>query len=524
MIHRLARRLVLGICLLICAATAAGAHASLVSIDPPDGAVLAAQPSSIALDFNESVSPLVARLTHPDGRSDIVEFAGGGTRLELPLRPNLAQGSYVLSWRVVSGDGHPIAAASVFSIGSASAEMAAPMGDRAVRAGLWSARLLAFVGLGFGVGGVVFVALLGGSRRAANAALALGAIGIVISVGFQGLDVLGEPLAGLVSAETWKAGLVATTYGATAALAFAAILVASVAGRRRILALVSLGLAAAGVAATGHAATAAPQWLMRPAVFLHALALIAWLGALPPLRGMLRRPDPDAVRVLRAFSAIAPAGIAVLLVTGLGLAVVQLGAPDRLATTGYGRVLLAKSGLVAVVLGLAAYNRWRLTRPALAMEDGTARRMRRSIALEVFLLAAVLAVAGLWRFTQPPRAEAAARAMSAPAEARLTEGPLAVTVAVSPGRAGPVRVTLSDLTQDGEPIVPLGVTLELAKPSFGIGPFRREAARGTDGRYRLDGLVLPIGGVWVVTVDVLVSDFETVRLRDLVDIREAERL
>ena len=43
------------------------------------------------------------------------------------------------------------------------------------------------------------------------------------------------------------------------------------------------------------------------------------------------------------------------------LAVVQVERPTALIETDYGRVLLAKLGLVALVLGLAAFNRWRLT-------------------------------------------------------------------------------------------------------------------------------------------------------------------
>lgn len=50
-------------------AVAAQAHATLVSSDPADGAVIPAAPSWSVLTFNEPVSPLVLRLVAPDGAS-----------------------------------------------------------------------------------------------------------------------------------------------------------------------------------------------------------------------------------------------------------------------------------------------------------------------------------------------------------------------------------------------------------------------------------------------------------------------
>ena len=102
----------------------------------------------------------------------------------------------------------------------------------------------------------------------------------------------------------------------------------------------------------------------------------------------------------------------------------------------------------------------------------------------------------------------------------MTEGYIALSLAVSPGAAGPVAVSLFALPRSGKTLAPLGLSVELVKPSFGIGPFQRQATAEKEGRYRAGGIILPMGGFWVVTVDVLVSDFETVQLRGLVDIRE----
>lgn len=93
---------------------------------------------------------------------------------------------------------------------------------------------------------------------------------------------------------------------------------------------------------------------MRPAVALHAGAAVLWIGALLPLGRSLARGE----RVpLVMFSRAIPPVVALLLATGAVLASVQIGRWDALWTTAYGRVLLAKLALVAVLLAIAALNR-----------------------------------------------------------------------------------------------------------------------------------------------------------------------
>ena len=51
------------------------------------------------------------------------------------------------------------------------------------------------------------------------------------------------------------------------------------------IALVGVGLS---LAVSGHAATAPPEWLTRPAMFLHGVGVAFWVGALAPLVAMAR--------------------------------------------------------------------------------------------------------------------------------------------------------------------------------------------------------------------------------------------
>ncbi len=126
-------------------APAASAHAALVKAEPADGAVVASAPAVLRLTFNEPVSPLAIRLLDPDGRAvplGNIVAADAGIAIAVPALQN---GTHVLSWRVISADGHPVGGALLFSIGAPSAQQpsgAPSPADPAVRIALWAAKLV----------------------------------------------------------------------------------------------------------------------------------------------------------------------------------------------------------------------------------------------------------------------------------------------------------------------------------------------------------------------------------------------
>src|SRR5262245_37901995 len=129
----------------------ARAHASLVKAVPADGAVVPLAPPVLTLTFNEPVSPLAIRLIGPDGAplTPAAVVAENATVTITPP-PGLGQGTHVLSWRVISADGHPVGGALIFSIGAPSRGPAAgadEIADNNVRAALWLAKLVVYVAL-----------------------------------------------------------------------------------------------------------------------------------------------------------------------------------------------------------------------------------------------------------------------------------------------------------------------------------------------------------------------------------------
>lgn len=499
----------------------AWAHASLISADPRDGAVVKAAPSTYSLTFSEPVSPLSLKLATPDGASIPLDRFDLKDRTVVIVAPaDLAQGTHVLSFRVTSADGHPVGGSIVFSIGAAT-DVPRPVRnhiDWAVRAGVLASKVALYLGLFVGVGGAFASRwLLGGSRTgrgAVAAALGVGLLGIFLSVGFQGLDALGERLTRINEPAVWSTAM-ATSLGRTAAITIIgiAVAVAALFGRgqtSRISSLAALLCVGAALSLSGHAATAEPQWLMRPAVFLHAVAIAYWVGALVPLALALKRGDTAAAAALGRFSTTIPYVMLALVTAGVVMAIVQVREPGALVETAYGKVLLVKLLLVAGLFLLAAVNRWRLTLPASAGDAPATYRLIRSIAAETVIVLLIFTVADSWRFTPPPRTLAAAKAR--PATEHIHTDRAMALIEVMPGRAGPVDVSINILTGEYEALDAKEVTLIFSKPDSGIEPFRRAAVRGDETNWRIDHTILPLPGTWHVHVEILISDFEKVRL------------
>ena len=156
-------------------------------------------------------------------------------------------------------------------------------------------------------------------------------------------------------------GLVLTIRSAVLVLAVLLSLVQAAALRALCL-LVTLGVALTA-SLTGHAAAWGDLTVNTAVDWLHAVAASAWAGGLFGLAGVVWRQQPPwplaaVVVVARRFSRLAGVCLLVVVLTGSYNAWSQLGAVARLWTSPYGRVLLVKLLVVAVLVWLGAVNRY----------------------------------------------------------------------------------------------------------------------------------------------------------------------
>jgi copper transport protein len=524
-------RLIAGLATLlwvVCFATGVSAHASLVGAEPADGSVLATAPKTVQLRFNEPVTPAVISLIDASGKiRDDVAVHAVDQIVTLMLPETLPHGTQIVSYRIISADGHPVAGSLVFSIGEVTGAAPAPATDGARAVLIWLARLGVYLGLFVGVGGVFFASWIGQGASGTSAtvgALGAGLASAVASLGLQGLDILNLPLAGIVTPAPWTSAL-ATSLGTSLLIAVAAMAAAYFALRSRTMTLprVLISAAMAGVglslAATGHAATAPPQWLTRSSLFLHGIGVAYWVGALAPLAAMVRRRADTLPSVVHRFSTLALPVVGVLVLTGLGLSVIQLESFGALFATGYGILLSIKLALVVLLLALAALNRFYLT-PAIAADASNTRALWRSIVLECVLVVGILAAVAGWRFTPPPRAQAAARtsAVMTPLSIHIHTEEAMFQVLVSPGKVGGNSFVLQLMNGDASPLAAKEATLVLSLPERGIEPLERAATLGTDGYWHVGDVPLPYPGHWHIRIEALVTDFKKVTLEDELDI------
>jgi copper transport protein len=498
------------------------AHASLVSAEPNDGSVLAVAPKMVALRFNESVAPAVIRLIDATGttRDDVAVHAVDQT-IYLTLPDDLPQGTQVVSYRVISADGHPVGGSLAFSVGAATGTTLTQGSAGPVSSLIWLARIGVYLGLFVGVGGVFFSVWIAPSSPAVSviiATLAVGLVSAMASLGLQGLDVLGLGLGGIVTFAPWKAAS-ATSLGPSLLVATVAMIASIVALRstsvsiaRGLAALAMVGVGAA-LAASGHAATGPSQWLMRPTVFLHGVGVAFWVGAFVPLAAIARKPA--LLPALDRFSRGAVPVVGVLVLTGLTLAITQLDHFGALIETRYGLILSVKLVLVIALLGLAALNRFRLT-PALARDPTATQPLVRSMLLEGVVAAVILAAVAGWRFTPPPRALAAA--VRAPLAVHIHTETAMFQVLVSPGKAGTDNFVLQLMDGDAGPLAAKEATLALSLPERGIEPLKRAATLGPDGYWHVPDVPLPYPGRWHMQIEALITDFQKITLEDELDV------
>ncbi|MGJ5898208.1 hypothetical protein DF268_12695 [Streptomyces sp. V2] len=379
---------------LLAGAAPASAHAALTGSDPTQGSVVAQAPTQVTLTFSEKIATNKDSVRVLDPKGNRVDAGAanntGGTTYAVPLRSGLPDGTYTVTYQIVSEDSHPVAGAYTFSIGapsktSVSASVQAA-GGGVVGALYDTGRYFSYAGFIVLVGGAAFVLACwsrGSSVRAVQRLVVGGWLTLTASTLFLLLvrgaytgsgkvgDIFDLSLLGDVLQTKAGAALVSRLLLLAAAALFIAVLFGAYDKRddeeKRDLrfglavggTVVAAGLAASWALAE-HASTGLQAGIAMPVDIVHLLAVALWLGGLVTLlvalyRGPAEQPV-DAVAV-RRFSQIAFGSVLALVATGIYQSWRQLGSWSAFTETSYGQLLLVKIGLVVVLVGIASVSR-----------------------------------------------------------------------------------------------------------------------------------------------------------------------
>jgi copper transport protein len=539
------------------APASAWAHAALLRTSPTATATVNTPPTHVGLTFSEAVEPQFAIVSVTDA-GGAQQTAGRPSRspadpneLDVPVQ-RLREGWYLVFWRVISADGHPVRGAFTFAVGpneGPAPQFVIPsLDETAATPGLLTARWLVFLSVMTAVGLLVFRAVIVRPLPQRLPGVSLRRVSLAFAIAL-GLALITTPIYLLLAtakfalSSTWAVGTLvplmrASAFGrglvdlelVLALLAVAAAVLFYVERPRSVqrpvvelLALIGALLAAAaallipGVA--GHAAQTAPRGLSLGLDWLHLAAGSIWTGGLLGLivlwtsLGSSNRLAGLTVCVPR-FSRVAFVSVMLLIGSGIGASIVHLPTWSSLWQTSYGKSILVKVVLLAAAMGLAAVNLTRnvprlresLTHPAAAA--GAASLLLRLVAGEATLVAgAVLAAATLSSLPPPPKALASIGSVSA----RVGPGPVRrsvdvdgyrLDIAVLPNQAAAPNLFSVAVTKNGRPVRHADVTATITMLDMEMGQLAYHLVETAPGYYRRSAPALVMVGHWGLAFEV----------------------
>jgi copper transport protein len=556
-VGRAARAVVLVAALALALPATAWAHAALLRTSPSASGVVSSPPPRVLLTYSEAVEPRFAIVSVTDAGGHRVtagppaRSASDPKTLFVPLR-HIEQGWYLVYWRVISQDGHPVRGAFTFAVGpnpGPAPQFVIPsISETAATPRLLIARWIVFLSVLSAIGLYVLRVITarpvvrvvrGSSLRAITLALWISLAVALVATPIYVLLATAEfairsvfslgAIIPLARDSAFGRGYLVLE-GALALFALAAVITVWVDRPERsqrsvaeLLAITGgLGAAAAcllvpGIA--GHANTTSPRALAMAFDWLHLVAGAVWIGGLAGLlvlwqstRALLRVATLSLV--VPRFSRSAFTLVVLLIGSGTGAAVLKLPTLASLWQTSYGKALVVKVALLAAALVLAAVNLAR-TKPRLEaarvrpdLAAGAAVLLRRLVAGETFFVwGAVFAAAVLSSLAPPSKAlakvsHASARVGPGPVAETVEKNSYTLSVRIAPNRAAlPDTFTLR-ITRNGKPVRGATVVtkfdmldMEMQEQNFAFS----EVAPGT---YEKSAPALVMVGHWALTFEV----------------------
>lgn len=526
----------LALAMTVMVALPASAHGTLESSEPAEGTAVDRSPDELRLWISEPVSPRFSSVEIQSLDGTVIPIDGlvveddDGRGLLVVDLPALEDGTYSAAWTVLSqSDGHITRGLVVFGVGSGVVDRVGPEPAEPIP---WTEATARWVGL-FAimalVGAVMVASVLlerqphrGWARTMLRWCVAWASIGAVAGLGLlisQAVALEGT-LPDTATLPEVSTLLVQTTAWGRFWAAREVLLVA-MGG----LALLSLrrgrprpwtwlaGLGAALLFAqsmTSHGAGVAGQTALGVTVdALHLAAASVWVGGLATVV-MLR--NRLVVVPWRGFSAMAAISVGVLLATGLFSSGLEVESVRAAVSSAYGRTLIGKIGLFALValiggLNAALLNPWvsRTLGRALGKPAGWVivdrSRFGRLLVAELALGVLVVGATGLLTSLSPAKGETGSSSGAAVSAMSDVIDDLAITLAVQPNRPGDnvfVVHAASSVRPASTPIERVLVRFTYLDEDLGITTERM--AEVEPGRFRLGGSQFGRAGEWGVDV------------------------
>jgi copper transport protein len=540
------------------APAAASAHAYLIKTVPSASGIVDVSPPVVALTYDEAVEPRFAiisvtdKAAHQETTGPVHRSASDPDTLVVPLRPHLPEGWYLVYWRAISVDGHPVQGAFTFAVGpnpGPAPQFVIPhISQTATTPELLTARWIMFlsvmtaIGLFFlriGIARPVVRRVEGTSLRSISVAFVVTSVIGLLAIPFY----LESATAVDLLRSVWAVGALVPLFRVTAfgrgyvdlEICFALFSVAAWVAlwvdrpdrEKRSIAEILAGLGALAAAAavliipgaSGHAAQTAPRVLALLLDWLHLVSGSLWIGGLFGLLVLWRalpagRRVGALIVVVPRFSNVAFVSVFVLLGSGTWATILHMPILSAMWTTSYGQAILVKIGLLIAAMMLGAVNLVR-TKPRLAAARNrpelgapTAVLLRRLISVEALLITVAIFAAATLSSLAPP---AAALAKEGSALAKVGPGPVAETVhtagytlrvLVTPNKAVASNAFAVQITKGGTPLQGANVTLTFLMLDMEMSNQEFQLTETKPGIYSHSTPALVMVGHWGLSFDV----------------------
>ncbi|WP_253735881.1 copper resistance CopC/CopD family protein [Paenibacillus sp. FJAT-26967] len=513
----------------------ASAHAALINTEPAPNSRMEQGPEQIRLTFNEALEESVFYIHVLDQSGNKItdeEASMTQDRSAIVLKlPKLGEGLYLVSYHVISGDGHPVGGSYPITVGDPPASGDSAAGEAPHEHGIGSSGvdgLLQFIARGFwyaamlSLTGWLFWRRTASIRKLPEAVsskwtrmlqlfylitlLFVVATHLESLLGGGGLSQLGNLLtrtgigiSWLVSLALSLLGFMLLTRRAWLDYAWAAAL------------LLTKSL-------SGHAVTFSPEWASVLSDAVHLAASALWVGGLIAAWVLYTKKRDEFTGFLKAFSKAALGSIVVLAVSGSVLVLLFLPDLTYIFDTQWGILLLIKLGLVLVVAGTGALLRY-------YMKKNNEQAVRSLYKVDFSAMLLILLAVGFLTYLSPapPNQPLNWHEMGKTAHMTAVVTPnapgtnsFAVTVWLPENTGAPKHVQMNVQYQpaagDDSALAPIQIPLELQSGSKN----EMKIADFTAYSYTAQGPFLPLPGNCVLEVRIMDSnDDETVFKKEM---------
>jgi len=536
---------------------AAWAHAALLHTVPEASRTVNTPPAEVRLTYSEPIEPRFAIVSVTDAAGRQLTSGpprrapGSPQTLVTPLR-HTPQGWYLVFWRVISADGHPVRGAFTFAVGPSPGpppQFRVPsLSETATTPQLLISRWVVFLSFMAALGLFVLRMVIARPVVRRVGGVSVRAISIALGVALL-VALLATPVYVLFATAQFSLRSVfdlgaivpvarASSFGRDYLdLELVLALFAVAAGiallvdrperpQRSIVELLSLWAAlGAGAAAlalpglAGHAGQRSPRGLSLPLDALHLAAGAIWMGGLIGIIVFwltVRRDARVAALsvVVPRFSNVAFFSVMALIGSGIGQSFLQLPTLGSLWQTSYGEALLVKIGLLGAALLLAAVNLAR-TKPRLqaagvqpSVGPGAALLLRRLVQGEILLVVGALFAAAVLTSLPPPASalarvkDIAARVGPGPVSKVVSKGPYKVRVTVTPNRAAIQNRFSVSVTKNGQPVRGAEVVSRFDMLDMDMGELSYRFRESQPGTFSKSAPALVMVGHWALAFEV----------------------